>query len=78
MNNVGTKNEVNEVPEFGIQQSITHPLISRERFADLTGLPLGVVVGFINKGYLPTYSIGKYSLVNIELLRKRCLETERS
>jgi hypothetical protein len=78
MNNREITSGLNETPEFGVQQSITHPLVSRERFADLTGLPLGVVVGFINKGYLPTYSIGKYSLINIELLRKRCLESGHS
>lgn len=48
---------------------------TRERFAELVGLPIGVV-GFTNKGYIPTVSICKYSLVNLELLRKRCLERE--
>lgn len=54
------------------------PLVTRERFAELVGLPIGVVVGFVNKGYLPVVSVGKYSLVNLELLRKRCLEKEFS
>lgn len=52
------------------------PIVSRERFADLLGLPPGVIVGCINKGMLPTVTIGKYSLVNVELLRKSCLERE--
>lgn len=52
------------------------PVVSRERFADLLGLPPGVIVGWINKGMLPTVTIGKYSLVNVELLRKSCLEQE--
>jgi hypothetical protein len=56
--------------------NITHPVVSRERFAELTGLPVGVIIGFVNKGYLPTVSIGKYSLINLELLRKRCLDLE--
>ncbi|MCD4484888.1 regulatory phage cox family protein [Chromobacterium vaccinii] len=56
----------------------TTPLVTRERFAELVGLPVGVIVGFVNKGYLPVMSVGKYSLVNIELLRKRCLEKEFS
>lgn len=59
-----------------IQPQVLPPLVSRDRFAELVGLPLGVVVGFINKGYIPTVSIGKYSLVNVELLRKSCLEQE--
>jgi hypothetical protein len=58
--------------------NIAHPVVSRERFAELTGLPIGVVIGFVNKGYLPTVSIGKYSLINVELIRKRCLELEFS
>lgn len=52
------------------------PLVSRERFAEMTGLPIGVVVGFCNKGYLPTFGMGKYSLINLELLRKSCLDRE--
>lgn len=55
------------------------PLITRERFAELvfgsTEL-VGVVIGWCNKGLVPTVSIGKYSLINLELLRKRCLDKE--
>lgn len=52
------------------------PIVSRERFADMCGLPIGVIVGWCNKGLVPTFSLGKYSLINLELLRKRCLEKE--
>lgn len=55
------------------------PLVTRERFAELvfgsTEL-VGVVIGWCNKGLVPTVSVGKYSLINMELLRKRCLEKE--
>ncbi len=54
------------------------PLVTRERFAELVGLPIGVIIGFANRGYIPTVSVGKYSLVNLELLRKRCLDREYS
>lgn len=54
----------------------TGPLVTRERFADMCGLPVGVIVGWCNKGLVPCLSIGKYSLINLELLRKRCLERE--
>lgn len=54
------------------------PLVTRERFAEAVGLPAGVVVGWCNKGLVPTVQIGKYSLINIELLRKLCLEKEFS
>jgi hypothetical protein len=51
-------------------------VVSRERFAETVGLPLGVIVGFCNKGYLPTVSIGKYSLINVELLLNRLRSKE--
>jgi len=67
----------------GSEQLVTQPLrnyaspvVSRERFAEMVGLPLGVVVGFINKGYLPTVSIGKYSLVNVAAIQRSCSEKE--
>ncbi len=52
------------------------PLCSRERFADMCGLPVGVIIGWCNKGLVPCFSVGKYSLINVELLRKRCLDRE--
>jgi hypothetical protein len=52
------------------------PLVTRERFAEMVGLPVGVIVGWCNKGLIPTMSIGKYSLISLELLRKRCLDRE--
>ncbi|WP_018005395.1 hypothetical protein [Cupriavidus neocaledonicus] len=54
------------------------PLMTREAFAAAVGLPIGVVIGFCNRGYLPTVAIGKYSLINVALLHKRCIEKEFS
>ena len=59
-------------PVLPLLPNLSHPVVSRE----LTGLPIGVIIGFANRGYLPTISIGKYSLTNVELLRKRCLDLE--
>lgn len=60
------------------QQSVSFsfvlPVLTRDRFAELTGLPVGVVQGFCNKGYLSTVKLGKYSLINLEALRKQCEE----
>ncbi|TWG89214.1 hypothetical protein L602_000100001040 [Cupriavidus gilardii J11] len=39
------------------------PLVTRERFAELVGLPFGVVESQCDKGYWPTYKVGKYSLI---------------
>ncbi|KVE38413.1 MULTISPECIES: hypothetical protein [Burkholderia] len=50
------------------------PVMSREAFASAIGLPIGVIIGFCNKGYLPTVNIGKYSLINVALLQQRCLD----
>lgn len=50
------------------------PFVSRERFAQLVGLPVGVIVGMINKGYLPTVDVGRYSCVNVALLMRRCTD----
>lgn len=56
--------------------SVSPPVMSRERFADLVGLPVGVIVGWCNKGLIPTYDIGKYSLINVALLQKRSIDRE--
>ena len=58
---------------------MTLPVISRSRFAELIGIEEGVVQGWISKGYIPTYSVGKYQfalqhgIVRAELeLKRRC------
>ena len=63
-------------PEFVIPSSAnyTSVMVTRERFAQMCGLPIGVIVGWCNKGLVPCVSVGKYSLINVELLRKRCLD----
>jgi len=48
--------------------AISFPFISRARFAELSGIPEGVVQGWIVRGYLPIYEIGKYRLINLTLL----------
>jgi hypothetical protein len=50
------------------------PLISPERFADLSGIPPGVIRGWMARGYVPTYSIGKYTLINLALLNHMALQ----
>ena len=73
-----TKLSLSDASEIASRLSVNAPVLTRERFAASVGLPIGVVVGFINKGYLPTLRLGKHSLVNVELLRKRCLAKEFS
>jgi len=54
--------------------SLTLPVMSRLRFAELTGYPEGVVQGWISKGYIPTLTIGKYTLINLALLNRMALD----
>jgi hypothetical protein len=65
--------KIHQLAETGPQTG-TSPFMSRERFASVVGLPVGVIVGMINKGYLPTVDVGRYSCVNVALLMRRCEE----
>jgi hypothetical protein len=67
-------------PDFA-STSVSHvssPLVTRERFSEMVGLPLGVITGWCNKGLVPCVSIGKYSLINVALLGNRCIAKEFS
>jgi len=53
--------------------------MARERFAEHVGLPIGVITGWCDKcdkGHIPCISVGKYSLINVALFYKQCLERE--
>lgn len=50
------------------------PVMSRSKFADLVGVSINTVTGWINRGYLPVVRIGKYRLVNLALLHKLAYE----
>lgn len=54
--------------------TLTLPVISRSRFAEMIGIDEGVVQGWISKGYIPTYTVGKYTLINLALLNKLALD----
>ena len=59
-----------------IRQAPLGVYVTQERFAEVTGVSLEVVRGWVKKGFLPTYVIGKYRLVNVELMKKEALEQE--
>lgn len=69
-----------DIPKFdqltNFETPTIGPVMSREKFAAAIGIPVGVVVGWVDRGYLPTLQIGRYSLINVALLQKRCLERE--
>lgn len=56
-----------------IQNPSSALLMSREKFAESVGVPFDVVRGWCQKDYLPTYRIGKYTLINLALLEKELL-----
>ena len=56
-----------------LTQSIV-PVMEKNRFSELVGIEIGVVNGWIDKGYLGTIKIGKHRLVNLLALSHACLE----
>lgn len=52
------------------------PVMTRDKFAALSGLAEGVVQGMIEKGHLPSIKIGRYRLVNLAQLAKECVGDE--
>jgi excisionase family DNA binding protein len=59
-------------PELGIS-GLTVPVLSAERYAQLSGWSLASVEEQMDRGELPTLIIGKHRLVNIEALRQRAI-----
>lgn len=55
------------------------PIMTKERFAELAGVEVGVVRGMLDRGYLPAIKIGRHRFVNVAALQARCLaEDEES
>lgn len=62
-----------EQPNESTLQPFT-PVMSKERFAELSGVSFGVVDGWCNRGYLPTLVIGKHKMINMVQLHHVCLD----
>ncbi len=41
------------------------PLMHASKFAEISGLTVGVVHGWIRQDYIPTVKIGKYPMINM-------------
>jgi hypothetical protein len=52
------------------------PIMTKERFAELTGLPEGVVQGHINKGILPTLKTGRRRMINVAKITSDCIQNQ--
>lgn len=48
------------------------PVMTKERFAELVGLEVGVVRGMLDRGHLPAIKIGRHRMVNVAALQARC------
>jgi len=55
---------------------ISTPVMTQERFSQLSGLTEGQVRGQIEKGHLPSIKIGRIRLVNIAALSQEALDQE--
>ena len=52
------------------------PVMTQERYSQLTGLTEGQVRGQIEKGHLPSLKIGRVRMVNIAALSQQALDME--
>lgn len=52
---------------------VLSPVMTREKFAELSGLTEGVIQGMIEKGHLPSVKIGRHRLVNLIRLTETCV-----
>ena len=48
-------------------------ILTAEKFAELVGLPVGVVDAQLDRRILPVIKIGKRRFVNLEALRQRAI-----
>lgn len=55
---------------------IATPVMTQERFAQLSGLTEGQVRGQIEKGHLPSLKVGRVRLVNVAALSQDALDKE--
>lgn len=66
---------IDRVPVSAFQPSNVM-VITLERFAEQVGVGYEVARGWVNKGYLPTYKIGKYSLINLAQFNAELLNNQ--
>jgi hypothetical protein len=63
-----------ENPNLSYLTAVSVPVLSQQRFAELTGFAPGVVEGWINRGYIPSMLIGKHRVVNMVVLTQECID----
>jgi hypothetical protein len=69
MQQVQGADEVSSSIPFG-QAAAAVGLMTLEKFAEAVGLPPGVVLGHLNRGMLPTVTLGRRRLINVVALQR--------
>ena len=46
------------------------PVITKRRFAEISGLTEEIVRGMVDRGYLPSLKIGKHRMINMTLMTR--------
>lgn len=59
-------------PQDIIPVMVVSPVVTKDRFAELSGLAEGVIQGMIEKGHLPSVKIGRHRLINLVDLTQSC------
>lgn len=65
--------------ESAIRQALASPhvqVMARDKFAELVGVSVGVVEGWMDRGHVQSIVIGRHRLVNMVALTLRCLNQE--
>ncbi|WP_394461701.1 hypothetical protein [Roseateles sp. BYS180W] len=67
---------MNSLEHFGVSLPLlASPLVSRERWAEMLGLPPGVVIAQCERGmWGAPIRVGKRVFVNVEAIRLQCAE----
>ncbi len=64
--------EIEAVSQVAMPTQFSAPvgLMTLEKFAEAVGLPPGVVLGHLNRGMLPTVTLGRRRLINVVALQR--------
>lgn len=59
-----------------VSQTAPAIYVTQKIFSEQIGVSLHVVRGWVKKGFLPVFDIGKYRLINVELMRSTALKQD--
>ena len=56
--------------------ALTVPEMTKEQYARHVGVSLETVEGWIKRGYLPAFKLGKYKMINVAKRTQECIDKE--